>query len=186
KDLTHSYMTGLYVHRKRTRKCFEYDMDACATPVGSALAEARYRRVDDARIDGFDVRGAEAELVERTRPVRLEHHVRYARELEQDLDRLRSLEIEHEAAFVAIERDEAHALAVAARRRRAPHVALRRFDLEHVGAHVGEQRAGERAGDEICQLDDSNSRQRLCHVDFLALGLSGGGPTHSSVVHQAG
>src|SRR5215472_15742569 len=59
-----------------------------------------------------------------------------------------------------------------------------RFDLDHVGAHVGEQRAGKRAGDEIRQLDDPNSRQRFWHVDFLALGLSGGGPTHFSVVHQ--
>ncbi|HKB00422.1 MAG TPA: hypothetical protein VKD02_06635 [Methyloceanibacter sp.] len=39
-----------------------------------------------------------------------------------------------------------------------PHVALRRLDLDHIGAHVGEQRAGERAGDEIRQLDDPNSR----------------------------
>src|SRR5262249_60140801 len=99
-------------------------VDAGAPPVGSGLAEARHRGVDDAWIDGFDVRGAEAELVERTRPVCLEHHVRYARELEQDLDRLGSLEIEHETALVAVERDEAHALAVADRRRGTAHVAL--------------------------------------------------------------
>jgi hypothetical protein len=77
-------------------------------------------------------------------------------ELEQDLDRLRLLEIEHQAALVAIERDEAHALVVADRRRRAAHVALRRLDLDHVGPHVGEQRAGKRAGDEIRELDDTN------------------------------
>jgi hypothetical protein len=139
-------------------------------PLGSGLAEARHRGVDDARIDGFHVRGAKAELVERPRPVRLEQYVRGARELEQDLDRLRSLEIEHEAALVAVERDEAHALAIADRRRGAAHVALRRLDLDHLGAHVGEQCAGERAGDEIRQLDDLKSCQRFWHVEFPCTG----------------
>jgi hypothetical protein len=31
---------------------------------------------------------------------------------------------------------------------------LRRLDLDHVGAHVGEQRAGERTGKEVRELDD--------------------------------
>src|SRR4029077_4146085 len=85
----------------------------------------------------------------------------------QDLDRLWPLEIEHETALVAVERDKAHALVVADRRRRTTHVALRRFDLDHVGAHVGEQRAGKRACDEIRELDDPNSRQRFWHVVSL-------------------
>src|SRR5262249_55306960 len=100
------------------------------------------------------------------------------------LDGLRPLEIEHEAALVAVERDEAHALAVADRGRGAAHVALRRFGLDHGRAPFGAQRAGQPAGAGNRQLDEPNSRQRFWHVDFLALGLSGGGPTHFSVVHQ--
>ena len=119
-------------------------------------------------LTAFDVGGAEPELVERARPVRLQKHVRFCRELAQDLDCLGLLEIEHQAALVAVERDEAHALAVADRRRGAAHVALRRLDLDDVGAHVGEQRAGERTGDEIRQLDDPDPRQRLWHVAFLS------------------
>ncbi len=92
------------------------------------------------------VGGPEPELVERARPVRPRNTSDFARELAAG-SRCASwpLEIEHEAALVAVERDKAHALAVADRRRGAAHVALQRLDLDHVGAHVGEQRAGERA-----------------------------------------
>ena len=78
-------------------------------------------------------------FVQRARPVGFEQHVRLRRELEQDIGRLRPLEVEHQAAFVAVERDEADAFAVADRRRRPRHVAFRRLDLDDVGAHVGEQ-----------------------------------------------
>ena len=105
----------------------------------------------------------EPELVERARPIRLQKHVRRRRQLVQDLDRLRPLEVEHQAALVAVERDEADALVVADRRRRARHVALRRLHLHHVGPHVGEQRAGERPGNEIGKLDHPNAGQRFRH-----------------------
>src|SRR5262249_40201416 len=95
--------------------------------------------------------------------------VRHGGELAQDIDRLGPLEIEHEAALVAVERDEAHALAVADRRRGAAHVALRRLDLDHIGAHVGKERAGERPGDEIRELDHPYPRQRVRHVSSLVL-----------------
>src|SRR4029078_3607484 len=139
-----------------------YDrLDASAAAIGPGLAEARYRGVDDKRLHRLHGSGPEPELVERARPGRLQEHIRSARKLQQDLDGLWPLEIEHEAALVAVERDKAHALAVADRRRRTAHVALRRFYLDHVGAHVGEQRAGKRARDEIRELDDPNSRQRF-------------------------
>ena len=53
------------------------------------------------------------------------------------------------------------ALAVANRRRGAAHVAARRLDLDDVGAHVGQQRAAQRAGDEVRQLDDADAGERF-------------------------
>ena len=79
-----------------------------------------------------------------------------------------ALQVEHQAALVAVERGEAHALAVADRRRGAAHVAARRLDLDHVGAHVGEQRAAQRAGDEVRQLDDADAGERLAHCILQA------------------
>ena len=159
----HRHLAGFSRHRKRARERLDDQIDAGAPPVRPGLAEARHGGINDARVHGLYLRSAQPELVERARPVRLQEHVRLGRELAQDLDRLRPLEIEHEAALVAVERDEAHALVVADRRRRAPHVALRRLDLDDVGAHVAEQRAGERAGDEIRELDDANSSEWFWH-----------------------
>ena len=164
---SHRHLARLAGHRQRARERLDDQIDAGAAPIRPGLAEARHRGVDDARIGRLHLRGAEPELVERARPVRLQEHVGLRRQLEQDLDRFRPLEVEHQAALVAVERDEAHALVVADRRRGAAHVALRRLDLDDVGAHVGEQRAGQRPGDEVRQLDDANPGERFCHLGSL-------------------
>ncbi len=159
----HRHLAGLAGDGQDAGERLDDQVDSSAPPLRSALPKARHRGVDDARIDLLHLRGTEAELVERARPRRLQEYVRLRRKLEQDIDRLRPLEIEHQAALVAVERGEAHALALADRRCGAAHVALRRLDLDDIRAHVGEQRAGERPSDEVRELDDADSRKRLCH-----------------------
>ena len=73
---------------------------------GPGLAETGYRGVDDARIDRFDLRAAEPELVQRARTIGFDEHVRLCRQVLQNLRRFRPLEIEHQAALVAVERQK--------------------------------------------------------------------------------
>ena len=44
--------------------------------------------------------------------------------------------------------------------RGSPWVAVWRFDLDDFGAHVGEDLTGERAGDEVAELDDFDAFER--------------------------
>ena len=44
--------------------------------------------------------------------------------------------------------------------RGSPRVAVWRFDLDDLGAHVGEDLTGERAGDEVAELDDFDAFER--------------------------
>jgi hypothetical protein len=154
-------------HRQRAREGLDDQVDAGAAPVRPGLAEAGHRRIDKARIDGAQRIRAQSQLVQRARPVGFQEHVRLRGELEHDGARRVLLEVEHEAPLVAVERREAHALAVAQGRRGAAHVARRRLDLDHVGAHVGEQRPGERAGNEVGKLDHPYPFERLRHCVSL-------------------
>ena len=54
-----------------------------------------------------------------------------------------------DAALAAVEGDVAAALAQAERLEAAPRLADGRLDLDDVGAHVGQQHAAERAGDDL-------------------------------------
>src|ERR1019366_3999770 len=84
----------------------------------SALTKAGNGRVDDAGIDGLYMGATESELLQRARAVGFDKDVGLRRKLEQNFYRFRPLEIEHEAALVAVERDEADAFAIADWRRR--------------------------------------------------------------------
>ncbi len=105
----------------------------------------------------------EPELLQRARAVGFDKDVGLRRKLEQNFYRFRPLEIEHEAALVAVERHEADAFAIADWRRRPAHIAFRRLDFDNIRPHVGKQRSAQRTGDEIGQLDNLDAGERLCH-----------------------
>src|SRR5581483_6799137 len=142
------------------------EVDTSAPAVWPALAESGYRRVDDTRIDRPEELGTKPALFQRSRPIGFQQHVGLCCELADDLDCLRSFKVERQRPLVAIERRETDAFPVADRRCGPRHVAARWLDLNDVGAHVGEQRAAQWAGDEVRQLDDANSGERLGHGRF--------------------
>ena len=133
----HRHLARRAGDRQHAGKRLDDQVDAGAAAVRPGLAEARHRRVDDLRIDRLQMPGAEPHFLQRAGPVGLQEHVGLRGELAHDLLRLRRFQVEHEAALVAVERGEAHALAVPDRRRGAAHVAAGRLDLDDVGAHVG-------------------------------------------------
>ena len=123
---------------------------------------ARDRAVDQRGILGGQDVVSEAELLHRPAPVVLDEHVGLAHEPEQDRAALGTLEIEREAALVAVQHQERRRDAVDARLAIAARVvAARQFlDLDHVGAEVGEQRAAGGAGHDLRELEHAHAGER--------------------------
>src|SRR5215469_3256626 len=78
----------------------------------------------------------------------------------EDRKTLGLLQIECQSPLAAIGAEKEPAFAGQARRKLAQHVALRRFDFDHRGAEIGEQRAAVRAGEIAAQIEDSDAAER--------------------------
>ena len=77
-------------------------------------------------------------------------------------------EVEHDAALVAVERHERHALATHMRRQVTAQVAAGGFDLDDIGAHVSEGHSASRAGDHLGEVDDLETFQgSIEHSDMV-------------------
>ena len=114
----------------------------------------------------------------------LEHRVGLLAQAEKDLAIALVLEIEHDAALVAVDAAEVAAEVATAvdarlalggmdevlrdRRRGARHVAPRRLHLDHVGAEVGEDRRAEGPGERHRAVEDDEVAERaLAHGRLL-------------------
>ena len=76
----------------------------------------------------------------------------------------RCLEVEHDAALVAVHREVVVTFAARPATADLPRrLAIRRLDLDDVGAHVGQERAAQRPRDEVRQFDDADAGERFAH-----------------------
>src|SRR6185503_12527592 len=91
---------------------------------------------------------ADAEAVLHARPVVLDQHVGALGHLDEDVAPFGLFQVELEAPLVAMEVLEVRAVA------RAGDAVLRPFDLDDVGAPVGEDAAAVRAGARPREVDD--------------------------------
>src|SRR6185437_3780532 len=121
---------------------------------------ARDRAIDQARIELREPRIADAELVGDTGTEILDEHIGVGDELLDDGTALRVAQIEGEAALAAIEgaihRRVAAALIPAAKRI----ATFRVFDLDDLGAEIGEELSGIGPGDETRRLDHAIAGKR--------------------------
>ena len=130
------------------------------------MAVAVDRTVNEFRRYGAQRLVTQPQAVEYARPEILDDGVGLRAQLAQPLDLRRVLEIDRDAALVAIDRCEVFtvlgAMIARAHRRPAPHVvaAVGPLDLDHVGAEVGEQRSGERPGGDLPEFEYLQARQR--------------------------
>ena len=134
-------------------------VEARPVAVGAVLAEAGQADVDEARVDGAQRFVVEAEPVLHVGPIVLDQHVGAFRHLLENGDALGLLEVERDAALVAVQVEEVRALARAAHHRVLVAV-LRHLDLDDVGAPVGELARGGRAGAGPRQIDHLEAGQR--------------------------
>jgi hypothetical protein len=103
--------------------------------------------VDDRRVDGADVLDVDAQAAASSREEAGEEHVGGRRQLEQDVPALLGAEVDRHAAFPSIGVLDGEVGAAAGDEARRHQAALRVaafgvFDLQHVGAPLGEDTAG--------------------------------------------
>ncbi len=116
--------------------------------------------IDEARVDLPEARIVDAEASRHRRPEILDQHIGALDHTMQDRKTLLLLQIEREGALAAIGAEEEAGFARQARRELPQHVALRRFDLDDIGAEIGEQRAAVRAGEIAAQIEDGDAAER--------------------------
>ena len=123
----------------------------------SGLSEAGDRGVDDVGFDLFDVLEGQAELRSDPRPEVLDHHIAGADEVKQLRMLLGILEIGLDGAFAPVERREIRRSRVGEGTQVTGVITVaRHFDLEDLGALIGEHGGGIEAGQharEVCDPD---------------------------------
>ncbi len=124
--------------------------------IGTGAAEAGDGAIDQAGIDRAEGVVADAEAIHHAGAEVLHHHVGARDEAVDDVDCGRLLQIEREAAFVAVDRQprRRHAsVGPFAGEGRAAHVlALTTFDLDDVGAEQGKLVAAVGAGEDLGEV----------------------------------
>ena len=117
----------------------------------AVLAPAGHPAVDQPRVAGVADVGADAEPLGDARTHALDQDVGVGDEVEDDLRGTRVLEVQRHAGASAVEQVVAAA---------GEQLAARPLDPDHVGAEVGQDRAGVRAGADAGDLDDLDAAQR--------------------------
>ena len=144
-----------------------------ALGVGSALAKPGNAAIDDARVDLFYRFVINPEPVFHLRTEILDDHIGLLGQLEKDRLALLGLQVEGQAALVAVQILKVKALAS-----RAGDIAprfARRLDLDHIGAPIGELAHRCRPGASMTEVENSEAGQRQgsdAHDEVSSLDLA--------------
>src|SRR5207237_4655414 len=115
---------------------------------------------DEPRVDRLQRLRGEIEALEHARPEALDERVGGLDEPQQHLAALRLLEVERHRALVAPDPEPPGRAAADELAHRAGGVAVSGpFDLDHLGAEIGEVLPDARACDDVRELDDPKARK---------------------------
>ncbi|MCY1529972.1 hypothetical protein D9M68_651450 [compost metagenome] len=115
--------------------------------VWSVLSEAGHAQDDQVRLERPQHLLGQAPTVQRARPEVLDQYIELGQQPLEKIHAFRNAQVQCAEAFASLGGLPPYASAVLERRERAHAVAFaRQFQLEHIGAVVGEQRGGEGAG----------------------------------------
>ena len=125
----------------------------------SLAAIGRDRAIDQPRIGRRDRRIVEAEFLHHAAGEILHHHVGLRDQFARNLQRRRVGEIERDTALVAIEAEKRRALAADFRVLIVPRIvaAIRVFDLDHLGAEIGQRLRTGGSGDNPGEVDNQQT-----------------------------
>ncbi len=147
--------SGCAVQRREPRHPLGHGREAGPVRVRTVLAEPGDPGDHQPRVAVEQRGGREAEALERTGPEVLDEHVGIVDERQQDVPIGLDLEVEDDRALVAIDELPPQAFAVArvAPCQTAEGVAVGAFDLDDVGAVVGEVARAVRTGENGRQVE---------------------------------
>ena len=142
----------LPTHRvEGTREGDVVDVVAGGLRIRAFLAPAGHPAVDEARVAGEAVVGADTETLGDPRPEALDQAVGGLDEPHHGLDALRGLHVDADRATAAQHDVGRGHIRITASNRRGS------LDADHVGAHVGQHHGAERPRADARQLDDAYS-----------------------------
>jgi hypothetical protein len=125
--------------------------------VGSVLSEAEGADVEQPRVGAGQAFVAQPQPRHRLRPDAVDKHVAGFGHAQQGPPPALLLQVEHDAPLAGVGLQEERAGAAAAGSGPAQDVALGRLDLDHVRAHVGQDRRGVGPHDHRGQVEDADS-----------------------------
>ena len=137
------------------------------------LAVARDRAVDDAGPHGADGLVVQPAAGHHAGAEVLDEHVGRGRQPAHQLGALRLANVDGQRTLAGVQGREARRrVAIAGTHaRRAHHVAaLRRFDLDYLGAQLRQVERGQRPGDDVRQVEHAHAFQGFAHVRLLSSG----------------
>jgi len=126
----------------------------------TGLTVAGDRAIDQTRVDLPQRFISETEALHDAGPEILDENVRGFDQAMYEPDRLRRFEIERDALLAGVELAEIGALAIAKRRAQAHLLALRRFNLDHFGADIGQQARAIGTGQHDGEIQHANAVKR--------------------------
>lgn len=149
------------------RHALRDEVESTLAGVGARLAETGDGGVDERRVDRREVFVTESERAHHAGPVVFHEDVRLRRERPEDRLAARILQIDDDAALVAVDGPVAGAFRAHAARHAAGGIPLRRLDLDHVRAHVAEEHGAERTGHDLRQIQYADACQRAHRLRIL-------------------
>ena len=132
----------------------------------SLAAVGRDRAIDQPRVGRRDVGIVETELLHHAAGEILHHHIRFRDQFARDLERRGVGEVERDAALVAIEAEIGRTLAADFRVLIAARIvaAVRVFDLDDVGAEIGQGLRAGRSGNNAGEIHHQQAVERGWHA----------------------
>ena len=116
--------------------------------------------INEARVELFEARIIDAEASRHRGPEILDQHIGALDHAVQDRQPLLLLQIEGNGALTAIGPEKEASLTRQAGGELAEHVALRRLDLDDVGAEIGEQGAAIGTGEVAAEIEHRDAAER--------------------------
>ena len=147
-------------HAHHAGRSLDGDVEATFGATRTVLPESRDRAVDERGLARSEPVPAKAQALHGPGAAVLQQHLGLQHELARDLQVGRLLEVQRDRALAAVEAGEVLAVAAGQRWPGAHGVTLGRFDLDHLGAEIGQQHAGERPGGDLAELHHPHARQR--------------------------
>ena len=162
----HGRAAGLAHHAHGAAAGLGDQVQAGAHGPGAGLAEARDAGIDQARVDGLQRGVVDLQPRSHAGAIVLDEHVGAAHQFVEGFKPLRVLQVDLDAALVAVQREEAAAvLALEFEAHGAAGLIThaRCFDLDHVGAHVAQQHAAIGAGHDLADVEYADSGKWKSH-----------------------